>query len=235
MNEFTPKVVLVVAAHADDNEFCFGGSIAKWISQGATVHYLIITDGRRGTASADEDQSVLVGMRQAEQRAAADVLGVDTVTCLDYEDGRMELTWDLKKDIVKKIRELKPDTVLCMDPTFVYSDDYNYVNHNDHRIVGQATFDAVYPLARDETAFDDLKDVEPHKTRNLVMYNLNNESEYIDITDTIDKKVEAISAHQSQFSDPTFISNMIRDYAERCAKKNNSEGFAEGFVRLTLD
>ncbi len=234
MEEFTPSVVLVVAAHADDNEFCFGGSIAKWIGSGAQVHYLVITDGRRGTPKADDDQAQLVQTRQAEQKAAADALGVSSVTCLDYEDGRMEVTWDLKKDIVKKIREIKPDTVLCMDPTFVYSDAQNYVNHNDHRVVGQATFDAVYPLARDETAFDDLVGLEPHKVRNLIMYNLDNESEFVDITQTIEKKIAAIKAHSSQFGDGAKIEQVIRDYAKTCGTKANCE-CAEGYVRLTLD
>jgi len=234
MNEFIPKVVLAVAAHADDNEFCFGGSVAKWANKGTEVHYLVVTDGRRGSSSANSDQSDLVAIRESEQKAAADILGVKSVTCLAYEDGRMELTWDLKKDIVRVIRQIKPDTVLCMDPTFVYSVENNYVNHNDHRVVGQATLDAVYPLARDETAFDDLKDISPHKVRNLLMHNLNNEDTFVDITDYMDIKIAAAKSHASQFGDGANVEKAIRDFAIKCAEKSQNCQCAEGFVSLTL-
>jgi LmbE family N-acetylglucosaminyl deacetylase len=234
MNEFEPKIVLVVAAHADDNEFCFGGSVAKWASEGAEVHYLVVTDGRRGTPSADDNQAELIATRVSEQKAAADILGVKSVTCLSYEDGRMELTWDLKKDIVRVIRQIKPDTVLCMDPTFAYSVEQNYINHNDHRVVGQATLDAVYPLARDETAFDDLRDIEPHKVNNLLMHNPNNEHMFIDVTDHMDTKVAAARAHASQFGDGDYVEKAIRDFAAKCAEKSQDCQCAEGFVALTL-
>lgn len=146
----------------------------------------------------------------------------------------MEVTWDLKKDIVKKIREIKPDTVLCMDPTFIYSDKQNYINHNDHIVVGKATFDAVYPLARDETAFDDLVDLEPHKVKNLLLYNLNDESEFVDITNNLEKKIQAAKAHTSQFGDGSKVESIIRDYAKVCGAKANC-ACAEGYVRLTID
>jgi len=235
MEELLPKVVLVVAAHADDNEFCFGGSIAKWAAAGVEVHYLVVTDGRRGSPSAEVDQGALIATRQKEQNAAAEILGVKSVTCLTYEDGRMEVTWELKKDIVKAIRQIKPDTVLCMDPTFIYSAEQNYVNHNDHRVVGMATLDSVYPLARDETAFDDLQDFEPHKVRNLLMYNLSKENMFVNIDDTIETKIVAIKAHLSQFGDGQKIEEIIRNYAEACAQNVDGCKYAEGFVAISLN
>lgn len=233
--EFLPKVLLVVAAHADDNEFCFGGSLAKWIKNGAEVHYLVVTDGQRGTPNADDDRQALIATRQAEQKAAADVLGVKSVECLTYEDGRMSPTWDLKRDIAKKIREVKPDTVLCMDPTFVYSSDFNYINHNDHRAVGMATFDAVYPLARDETAFEEIKDIPTHNVNNLLMYNLEKQHFFVDISESINQKIQAINQHVSQFSDMSKIEEVIKNFATQSAQKTDVSDCVEGFVKISID
>jgi LmbE family N-acetylglucosaminyl deacetylase len=233
MEELNPQIILVVAAHADDNEFCFGGSIAKWINNGAEVHYLIVTDGQRGSSGSDSSELV-AETRKNEQNAAADLLGVKSVHYLGYEDGRMELSWELKRDIVAAIRKIRPDTVLCMDPQFLYSAEHNYANHNDHRVVGQAVFDAVYPLSRDKNAFAELESLEPHKVQNLLMYNLEKEHYFIDISDTISQKIDALMCHASQTQNAENVSNIMRDFASKCGKKSNIYGLAEGYVRLSL-
>lgn len=230
-DDLKPRKVLVVAAHADDNEFCFGGSIAKWIDEGAEVHYLVVTDGRRGSEKSTDSNAELIATRQDEQQKAAKFLGVSSVTNLFYEDGRMELSWDLRRDITRVIREIKPDTVLCMDPQFLYSSKFNYVNHNDHRVVGQATFDSVYPLARDENSFDELQEVEPHKTKNLLMYNLEKQEFFIDISKYLDKKIEALLAHESQFGNAESITSTVKDIA---SKSSEDTGLVEGFIRLSI-
>ncbi|MEO7364432.1 MAG: PIG-L family deacetylase [Candidatus Saccharimonadales bacterium] len=148
-----PRIVLGVGAHPDDIDFMAAGSLAAFAAAGASVHYLILTDGSSGTADRSADSAALVTMRKAEQDAAAAAVGATSSRFLDYRDGQLEVTMELKRDIVRVIRELRPDTVITFDPTLAYFSPMGFINHPDHRAAGQATLDAVFPLARDHLSF----------------------------------------------------------------------------------
>lgn len=214
------------------------GSIAQLASgpNAAEVYYLILTDGCQGTSNREMTPEKLVKIRQEEQRAAAREIGVKDVFFLDYKDGALEVTLQLKKDIVRVIRQLKPDVVFAMDPTMVYSAKRNFVNHPDHRAGGQAAMDAVFPLARDHLSFPDLMEAgfQPHKVRTLLLTNFNVPDYCIDITGTLGLKLAALGAHASQITDMEKTAATVRKWAEEDGKLAGCV-HAEGFVRLDID
>lgn len=233
---FSPKVILAVVAHPDDIEFCMGGSIARWIQEGAEVHYLILTDGSIGTVDDTLSPQQIAVKRQEEQRAAAKILGVKNVHFGDYQDCSLAVRNDVKRDIVRIIRKVRPDTVITIDPTMVYSMTRGEINHTDHRAAGGATLDAVFPLARDHLAFPELADKEmlkPHKVATVLLINYDTANFYIDITETMDRKIAALAAHTSQFSDMAAIEKLVRGYAEESGKQNQTK-YAEAFIRLDI-
>jgi LmbE family N-acetylglucosaminyl deacetylase len=230
-----PEIVLAIGAHPDDIDFGFSGSIAAWAAAGANVYYLIITDGSKGTPDRAVATKDLVKAREAEQRAAAKLLGAQDVFFMGYADGELEVTLGLKKQVVRFIRQLKPDTVLTMDPTMVYSSARGFINHPDHRAAGQTVLDAVFPLARDHLAFPDLitEGLEPHKVRTVLMTNFDNHNFAIDITDSLDKKLAALAAHASQMPDLEITKERITEWASTAGKLYGYT-YAEVFVRLDL-
>jgi len=201
---FTPQRILAVAAHPDDIDFGFAGSIAKWAQAGAEVYYLIITDGSKGTNDRSVPPSKLIKIREEEQRAAAKLLGAKDVFFLGYPDSELMINLELKKQVTKYIRQLKPDTVLVMDPTMIYSNarGFGFINHPDHRVAGQVTIDAVFPLARDHLSFPDLlsEGLEPHKVSTVLMINFEKHNFAVDISQTLDKKICSTSASQESNS-----------------------------------
>ncbi len=231
-----PKIVLAVAAHPDDLEFSVAGTVAKFVADGAAVYYYILTNANKGSADRSLTLDQIRDIRRDEQREACRILGVKDVFFGDYEDGLLEVTPQLKCDIVKVIRQLKPDVVLTMDPSEIYSVSIGIVNHTDHRAAGQATLDAVYPLARDYFSFKDLCDheqLEPHNVKTLLMINFEKQNYYVDITDQMETKLEALRAHTSQLADPQAACEMVRNYAAGYGAHVGSQ-YAEGYMRLDL-
>lgn len=232
--DYTPQTVLVVGAHADDIDVTAGGSVAVWTQAGARVEYLILTDGSKGSADMKMTPPQLTAARQAEQKAAAELLKAQDVHFLDYEDGMLEVTMELKRDIVRVIREVRPDTVVVMDPTLVYAEGLNYINHPDHRAAGQATLDAVFPLARDHLSFPELLDqarLQPHKVAHVLLTNFAKQNCWVDISETFDLKLAALLKHASQMPDTEQVSTMLRYRAESAGKQAGCQ-YAEGFVRI---
>ncbi|HSH17820.1 MAG TPA: PIG-L deacetylase family protein [Candidatus Saccharimonadales bacterium] len=233
-----PQVVLGVAAHPDDLDFTAAGTIALWASQGAEVYYLVLTNGNKGSADLSADPKALTELRRIEQRRAAKILGVKEVYFCEYEDGLLEPTVPVKKDIVRYIRRLSPDTVVTMDPSMLYCAERGYINinHPDHRAAGQATLDAVFPLARDHLSLPDLYEherLEPHRVGTVLLTNFNSPNYSVDITATIDKKMQAISAHDSQMPDLPGMLRIVREVAER-AGHNTGGRYAESFIRIDV-
>ena len=233
-----PKVVLGVAAHADDLDLLdFGstGTFAKFAEGGARVYYLIVTDGSKGTHDRSVDAKDLAARREAEQREALQTIGGTEVHFLHYPDAEVEPTKYLKRDLVRAIRQLKPDVVITLDPTFVYSAEHGIINHPDHRAVGQATLDAVYPLARDYKSFPELEKegLEPHEVTTVLLANFNHGNYHVDITSTIDKKIRSIGAHKSQLNNVAQWEDKIRSAAAACGKEHGCE-YAECFVRIDV-
>jgi LmbE family N-acetylglucosaminyl deacetylase len=231
-----PKIVLGVAAHPDDLDFGASGTMAALAAAGAEVHYLILTDGSRGTEDEKLTPKQLSDMRHKEQEDALKALGGVKVHFLDYTDGQLEVTMDLKKDIVKVIRTVKPDVVITMDPSVLYSAGRGFINHPDHRAAGQATLDAVYPLARDHLSFHELylEGYKPHKTNTVLLTNFDKHNYIVDITNTFDKKIEALKSHASQISDIDRIEGWMRESAEKVGAESGYT-LGEGFMRIDLN
>lgn len=231
----TPHIVLGIAAHPDDLDVGAGGTLAHFAAQGAEVHYLILTDGGKGSEDASMSSAQLTELRHAEQQAALKAIGGTSVTFLDYPDGELEVTLALKQEIIKVIRTVKPDVVITMDPTVVYSAKIGIINHPDHRAAGQAALDAVFPLARDWLAFPELfhAGYKPHKTKTVLLVNFNENNFSVDITDSFDAKINALKAHTSQFGDVEELSQWMRTMAET---QGAAAGYtlAESFVRIDI-
>lgn len=232
--QLSADTVLCIGAHADDTDFTAGGTVARLADEGAAVYYLVLTDGSKGTADATVSPQALIGSRREEQRNAARALGVREVYFLDYEDGMLAPDHDVKRDIVRHIRRLKPDVVYTIDPTMVYYAPYGSVNHPDHRACGQAVLDAVYPLARDHLSYPELlqdEGLQTHAVRTVLMNNYAAQDFFVDISSTIDRKLQAITAHISQIPDPEAVRQRYRERAVEIGRPAGFE-YAEGFVRI---
>lgn len=233
--DLQPKVVLGVAAHPDDLDFGAGGTIATFRRAGAAIHYLILTDGGKGTADPNISPEQLTKTRQQEQQQALQKLGGGSVEFLDYPDGCLEVNLELKKEIVKAIRTIKPDVVITLDPSMLYSADHGFINHPDHRAAGQAALDAVYPLARDHLSFPDLFEngLHPHITPTVLLINFNEPNYFVDIASTFEQKCQALCAHKSQMPSETAVRQHLSESAAAAGKLANCDR-AEAFVRIDI-
>ncbi len=225
---------MAIMAHADDAEFGFAGTIAKWVRQGKQVTYVLITNGNKGSSDPTMEPERLAALREAEQRAACQVLGVEQVVFLGYPDGELVPTLELRRDLSRVIRKYRPDIAVVPDPTTWYFGD-QYINHPDHRAAGEAALAAVYPSARDRLTFPELlaEGLEPHNVREVYLTISNDPNVWIDITDTIDVKIAALREHRSQLSDPQAVEEMVRAWARDNAAGHEMK-YAERFKRMIL-
>lgn len=228
-----PTRVLTVTAHPDDTEFGFGGTIARWTDEGRLVWYCVATNGDKGTADRTITPKQLAVIRQAEQRAAAKALGVQEVFFLGYPDGELEDTRELLGKIVRVIRQVRPHVVITMNPYPVT----RFVQHRDHRIAGLVTTDAVYPYARDHLHFPEhlAEGLEPHKVAELYISGTESPDTFVDISNYIDRKIEALRCHRSQME-----GTESSDFGERFRLTASRAGepfgvpMAETFRRIQL-
>ena len=156
-----PAQVMVVTPHPDDAEYGVAGTVARWVSEGREVIYVVCTNGDKGASDTDMKPEELARIREGEQMAAASLLGVREVIFLRHPDQGLEDTPEFRKELVRLIRMYRPETVVTADPY------RRYVWHRDHRIVGQVILDAVFPYARDRLSYPDLieEGLYPHKVR----------------------------------------------------------------------
>jgi len=223
--------VLVVTAHPDDVDFGAAGTVARFTEAGVDVSYCIVTDGDAGGFDLTVDRAEMARIRQAEQRAAAEVVGVTDVEFLGYPDGRLVAGLDLRRDITRVIRRVRPDRVLCPSP------DRNYLrifaSHPDHLAAGESALSAVYPDSRNPFAFPELltEGFEPHTVREVWMMAGPDTNHPSDITDTIDRKIKALRCHVSQLPEPDAIEERIRQWGAAIAQQHNLEAgrYAEAF------
>jgi LmbE family N-acetylglucosaminyl deacetylase len=234
-HNLSADVVLGVAAHADDLDFAAAGTFARLAAEGAAIYYLIVTDGCKGSADPDSDSKQLAARRRNEQGAAARAVGVCDVFFLQYEDGALEVSQSLKRDIVRFIRRLRPDVVVTYDPRMLYYAPAGIINHPDHRACGQATLDAVYPLARDRMSFPELsaEGLEPHEVRTVLLANCERQEFLVDISDFFERKINAIAAHASQFRDMQTVRKRSESNASSLGHRLGCQ-YAEGFVRIDV-
>lgn len=196
----SPLRILGIFAHPDDAEFTVAGSMALWADQGAQITYVIVTDGGAGSNDPHLSRAELVRIRQAEQQAACALLGVQDVIFLGYPDGILEPTLALRRDLTRIIRRLKPDRVVCGDPSVLFYGD-SYINHPDHRAAAEAALYAVFPSAVTRPIFPELLDegLEPHQVKEVYMTSdAAHVNTYVDISSTIERKIEALRCHKSQ-------------------------------------
>ena len=230
----TPDRVLVVAAHPDDIEFGAAGTVARWVTEGAVVRYLIVTRGDKGSDDPEADVPTLTRLRETEQRAAAAELGVEGVDFLDEPDGQVEPSLALRERITYAIRSFRPEVVMTHDPTVLFLNN-EWVNHPDHRAVGQVTVDAVFPTARDPLNFRQHLDdgLEAWKVAELYLWSTNEANQLVDIGATIERKVASLAHHASQFRHFEDVARWVRRRSEELGERAGYRA-AEGFRRVTL-
>lgn len=221
------KRVLVVMAHPDDCDFGAGGTIAKWTSQGIEVSYCIITNGDQGGEESGIPVEEMAKVRQQEQRDAGRALGVTEITYLNYRDGWLMPSIELRKEIVKAIRIAKPDRMVVQSPERNWERIYS--SHPDHLAAGETAIQAVYPDARNPFAFPELKaaGLEPWRVREVWITGSPTPNHFVDISETFSKKMAALHAHVSQTAHNKELENMVRSWGERNAEAN---GLAQGRV-----
>ena len=231
-----PRRALFIAAHPDDIEFAAAGTAAKWAQAGTRVRYVLVTSGDIGSLSPSITHEELARIREAEQRAAARVIGMDEsdVVYLGYRDGQVEPTLTLRCDLAREIRRFKPDTVVCFDPTRLFA-GRGYLNHPDHRAVGQAALDAAAHAAAWPLGFPELlqEGLEPHAVEEILITFASRPDTWIDITDTLDLKIEALRQHVSQFPTGQVPGELLREWAIECGKPAGL-ACAEAFRRIVL-
>lgn len=226
---------LVVTAHPDDVDFGAGGTIARWTAAGIEVAYCICTSGDAGGADHDETPRDEMGaLREREQRAAAEVLGVRDVTFLGYPDGRLTASIELRRDISRQIRRVRPDRVLTQSPEIWWQ--RLGASHPDHRATGEAALAAVYPDARNPFAHPELladEGLEPWTVGEMWLMAPPDErrNHAVDVTDTVEAKLAALRAHQSQTAHLDDLDDMIRKWLSATARRHDlPEGsLAEAF------
>ena len=191
------KRVLVVTAHPDDCDFGAGGTIAQWVAKGIEVSYCICTNGDQGGEESGLTMEEMPAVRQREQRDAGKALGVTDITFLNYRDGWLTPTIELRRDIVKVIRQKKPDRMLIQSPERNW--DRIGASHPDHLAAGEAAIQAVYPDARNPFAFTDLKaeGFEPWRVKEVWVMAHNTPDHFVDITETDRKSTRLNSSHSS--------------------------------------
>lgn len=227
LNDDEIKRVLVVMAHPDDCDFGAGGTIAQWSAKGIQVSYCIITNGDQGGEESGIPLEQMAQVRQKEQRDAGAALGVSDITYLNYRDGWLMPSIELRKEIVKAIRIAKPDRMLVQSPERNW--ERIFASHPDHLAAGETAIQAVYPDARNPYAFTDLKEAgfEPWRVREVWMTGSPTPNHFVDVTDTFSKKMAALHAHVSQTAHNKELEKMVREWGERNAQ---AQGLAEGRV-----
>lgn len=230
------KRVMGIFAHPDDPEFFCGGTFALWAKEGAEITFVLATSGDKGTSDPNLTPEMLAKIREKEERYAAAVLGVHDVRFLRYRDGELEPSFDLKRDIVRVIRTVKPHIVVTNDPAVFYFAGRG-VNHSDHRAIGGATLDAVYPAARDRLYFPELiqgEGLAPHKVHELYMTRTNTPNIHIDVSDFIEMKIAALREHKSQIADMDAMAKRIRAYHEADSTEANPR-YIDAFHKITFN
>jgi LmbE family N-acetylglucosaminyl deacetylase len=224
--------VLVIAAHPDDPEFLAGGTIARLAGEGREVAYVIVTNGNKGSGDRAITPERLIPIREEEQRRAAHVLGVRRVEFLGYEDGELEDSRSLRRDVTREIRRWRPDLIITLNPNRTYTNFPGW--HRDHRTAARVVLDCVYPLARDHLAFPELlPDHEPHKVREVYLVQWEQPRLVIDVTDTMELKLEAGRCHASQLADVTAFETRMRTRAATLGKEKGYS-YAEGFDHIVV-
>ena len=219
---------LVIFAHPDDAEFMCGGTVAAWVAEGTEVHYCVITDGSAGNNGPGVTREQVAPVREREQRAAAEVLGVKGLDFLGFRDGELEVNLESRKAVTRVVRRVRPEVLVAPDPSRLWT-GAGYINHWDHKQAGTLALCAVMPDAPSRPQFSELLDegLEPFEIPNLMLATEEPDT-FVDITGTIDTKIEALLQHESQgTADPEtqeWVRTRVRELGEQAGVE-----YAEAF------
>jgi LmbE family N-acetylglucosaminyl deacetylase len=228
--------VLLVAAHPDDVDFSCAGTIAGWTAAGVEVAYCVVTDGDAGGSDPSTPRAALAARRRAEQRDAAAVLGVSEIEFLGYEDGRLTVSHELRRDISRSIRRFRPDRLVVHSP--VRDIRGMYTSHPDHTAAGEAAMCAVYPDARNPMAHPELlaqEQLAAHTVAEVWVMSSNERADhYVDTTAMFDRKMAALAAHVSQTGGAVGLEQRMREWGSMQARAGGlPDGrIAEGYLIL---
>jgi LmbE family N-acetylglucosaminyl deacetylase len=222
---------LVIFAHPDDAEYMCGGTVALWASEGTAVHYCVVTDGSAGSNEPGVTREEMAIVREREQRAAAEVLGVASLSFLGYRDGELEVTLDTRRDVTRVVRRIRPDVIVAPDPSRLWSAS-GYINHWDHKQAGTLALSTVMPDAPSRPQFAELLDegLEPFEIPNLWLA-AEQPDTYVDITKTIDVKLAALAEHRSQHAEAS--APWVRERARELGEQGGVE-YAEAFKTFSF-
>lgn len=228
--------VMGVFAHPDDPEFFAGGTFARWVAEGADITFVLATSGDKGSDDPDMTHHRLMEIREQEERSAAAVLGVRDVVFLRYPDGELQPTLDLRRDITRMIRLKRPDVVVTCDPTtFWYGT--SSINHPDHRAIGTAVLEAVFPAARDRLNFFELardEGLEPHKVRQVYISGAQQPTTKVDVSAYLETKISALREHRSQIKDMEGLEERLRSRLDAESPEEHPR-YMESFRVITFD
>lgn len=230
-----PARFMVIAAHPDDADFGPAATAARWIDQGSVGWLVCCTSGDAGAEDPDIDPLELAAVREREQRAAAAVVGYAGVSFLHMPDGALANDLILREHLVREIRVFRPDAVLATDPETLFHRDRG-VNHTDHRAAGYAAADAVFPAARNPMSFPWLarQGIAPHRVRRLYLFWTNTPTAYVDVSSTVDRKLDALRAHESQLKDFDRVEKRVREWTAELGEEIGAAA-AEGFHLVVID
>ena len=215
-----PDRLLIVMAHPDDLEFAAAGAVAQWTAEGTDAQLCLCTRGESGCADPAVGAREIAATRMGEAGAAARLLGIGTVLTLDHADGALDHGTALVRDLTRAIRERRPDTVLCPDPTLRF--DPWYINHPDHVAAGEATLRAVYPSAQDARSFPELA-LPAHKVSRVLLSSPRTPNAAVDISAGLAAKIAALTEHRSQL-DPDSARRLVTDEARRLGREHGLPG-----------
>jgi len=232
-NFYVPQSAMAIVAHPDDIEFSCAGTLARWARAGARTYYVLCTSGDVGIADLSITRQQATEIREKEARTAAEIAGAQEVIFLREPDGMLEATIELRKKLVREIRRVRPEVILCGDPTIVWSGE-SYINHPDHRAASLAALDATFPAAGQPHLFAELsaEGLTAHKPRKVYVTGGNATDLFVNIEETIDIKIAALRAHVSQMGDWD-PEPRIREWAASRAKGKEMK-YAESFRVITL-
>ena len=228
-----PKDILVILAHPDDPEFFCGATIAEWAQQGNKVSYCLLTKGDKGVNDHFDGNVDIRSLRISEQRVAASILGVGEIDYLNYEDGYLQPTMELRKEVTRIIRKKKPQIVVTCDPTHYFFRN-DYINHPDHRAAGQVVLDAVFPASQNPLYFSDLladERLQPHHVEEVWLSLPKEPNLILDVTATWEQKMRALLEHRSQIGEEAaFRERMLKRRTDDSSDENPR--YEETFFRI---
>lgn len=224
--------VLAICAHPDDLESWCGGTLALLVERGCEVRIVICTDGEKGTADRTLPSAQLAARRRDEQRAAAARLGIRTLRFLGWPDGELEDSSAMRGNVVRLLRQARPEVVFTHDPEHPYPP---YTAHRDHRVLGRVVLDAIYPMARDHLFFPEqvLEGLEPHAVRQAWLFSTMQPTTAVDISSTLERKIVARLEHRSQTADADALRIGWRERAAAIGAVHNLAA-AETFAVIDL-